>query len=251
MKVMKKQLKEELVALAEEINLLKGEEDVATGELKELSRRLYEKLTILYFTESNLLSTTEKSDNHVVQTAVEVEASEDQERQQNENDLNPYNPTGLEYNDSDEITEPNTEKIKDIVAQMPSESQDIDDFFSAIHPNKTKKKELDEIGGVHYDELPSFEKISNNSAPDKPRSVNERLKKGIHIGLNDRHAFIKHLFEGSNSDYNRVLSQLNTMKSKGEALKFVAEMVKPDYNNWEGKEEYEARFMSIIENKFQ
>ena len=27
-------------------------------------------------------------------------------------------------------------------------------------------------------------------------------------------------------------------------------MIKPDYRNWEGKEEYEERFMTIILSKF-
>jgi hypothetical protein len=27
-------------------------------------------------------------------------------------------------------------------------------------------------------------------------------------------------------------------------------MVKPDYENWEGKDDYEQRFMEIIEKKF-
>jgi len=35
-----------------------------------------------------------------------------------------------------------------------------------------------------------------------------------------------------------------------ETKRFIDEMVKPDYNNWEGKEEYEERFMEIIEKKF-
>ena len=91
----------------------------------------------------------------------------------------------------------------------------------------------------------------NGIHSEKPRSLNDRLKKGIHIGVNDRHAFIKHLFDGSTADYNRVLSQLNTIKSKEEALNFVANMVKPDYNNWEGKEDYESRFLAIVESKFE
>jgi len=28
-------------------------------------------------------------------------------------------------------------------------------------------------------------------------------------------------------------------------------MVKPDYNNWSNKEEFETRFMEIIEGKFE
>ena len=35
-----------------------------------------------------------------------------------------------------------------------------------------------------------------------------------------------------------------------EAKSFVLDFVKPDYNNWEGNEEFEARFMEIVEKKF-
>ncbi len=86
---------------------------------------------------------------------------------------------------------------------------------------------------------------------EKPKSLNEQLKRGIHIGLNDRLAFIKHLFEGSSTDYNRVLSQLNTLNSKSEATAFIDSMVKPDYNSWQDKKEYEERFMTIITRKYE
>lgn len=84
----------------------------------------------------------------------------------------------------------------------------------------------------------------------KAVSLNDKLAKGIHIDLNDRLAFIKHLFGNSSEDYNRVLSQINTFNSFYETRDFVQDMVKPDYNNWEGKQEYEDRFMDIIEKKF-
>ena len=265
---MKKQLKEELVALAEKVALLKDQEQVSTGELKELARRLYEKLTVYNFTESNLYSAAELRQQEVVKTAQKVEApKKDFPKKQEEKapvkkaeparqepaapEPDEYNPTGLEYNDSEEITEPNTEKIKDIVAQMPPETQQIDDLFAHIESGHYKKNDMKDIGGVHYDNLPQFEPVTKaGSAQDKPRSLNDRLKKGINIGLNDRMAFVKHLFDGSTSDYNRVLSQLNTIKSKEEAFNFVSNMVKPDYNNWEGKEEYESRFLAIVEKKF-
>jgi len=67
---------------------------------------------------------------------------------------------------------------------------------------------------------------------------------------NDKLAFIKHLFDGSAEDYNRVLSQLNTTSDLTEATHLIRNVVKPDYNNWEGKEDYEARFMEIIEARF-
>jgi hypothetical protein len=63
-------------------------------------------------------------------------------------------------------------------------------------------------------------------------------------------AFMKHLFGNSSEDYNRVLSQLITFDTYNEAQTFIAEMVKPDYNDWKGKEDYEVRFMEIVEKKF-
>jgi hypothetical protein len=94
--------------------------------------------------------------------------------------------------------------------------------------------------------------ISNYKTQAEPKAstLNERLSKGITIGLNDRMAFIKQLFAGSDEDYNRVLSQLITFDTMEEAQTFIDDMVKPDYNNWDGKEEYSKRFMEIIEKKF-
>ena len=84
----------------------------------------------------------------------------------------------------------------------------------------------------------------------RPASLNDKLSKGIIVGLNDRIAFVKHLFANSNEDYNRVLSQMMTFNSIDEAKEFIDQMVKPDYHNWEGKEEYEERFLEVISKKF-
>ena len=86
---------------------------------------------------------------------------------------------------------------------------------------------------------------------DKTTSLNDKLNKGINIGLNDRIAFEKKLFGGNAEDFNRVLSQLNTFDNFEEAESFIHDFVKPDYNNWQGNEEYETRFIEIVENKFK
>jgi len=88
------------------------------------------------------------------------------------------------------------------------------------------------------------------TAETPAKSLNDRMAKGIIIGLNDRIAFMNHLFNNSSEDYNRVLSQLMTIDNFREAKNFIETMVKPDYNNWAGKEEYEQRFMEIVEKKF-
>ena len=95
------------------------------------------------------------------------------------------------------------------------------------------------------------EKPSEKKKEDKTMSLNDKLNKGINIGLNDRIAFEKKLFGGNAEDFNRVLSQLNTFDNFEEAESFIHDFVKPDYNNWQGNEEYEARFIEIVENKFK
>jgi len=96
-------------------------------------------------------------------------------------------------------------------------------------------------------EKPAEKKQKEN----KITSLNDKLNKGINIGLNDRIAFEKKLFGGNAEDFNRVLSQLNTFDNFQEAESFILDFVKPDYNNWEGNEEYESRFIEIVENKFK
>ncbi|WP_281227564.1 hypothetical protein [Flavobacterium aquiphilum] len=123
-------------------------------------------------------------------------------------------------------------------------------------PSTGKKQEADSNPPVPSSfDIPE-ETTSNapQTEPEKtePKTVtlNDKLAKEINIGLNDRIAFVKHLFGGNNEDYNRVISQLITFDTYLETKTFIDEMVKPDYNNWEGKDEYEARFMEIIEKKF-
>jgi hypothetical protein len=88
-------------------------------------------------------------------------------------------------------------------------------------------------------------------ASDEPKIATETPAKGFVIGLNDRVGFIHQLFDGSPEDYNRVLSQLMTYHTFEEAEDFIRSMIKPDYNNWDGKSEYEERFMDVVARKFQ
>ena len=86
--------------------------------------------------------------------------------------------------------------------------------------------------------------------PKPAASLNSAFAKTIEIGLNDRIAFVNHLFGESNEDFNRVISQLNTFDTLEEAKTFLNEMVIPDYNYWVGKEDYIERFMTVVERKF-
>lgn len=250
---MKKKIEADLVQIAEKI--LKNQGKMDAEQLKKSAQHLYEKLTVLAFTEK-----------HLEEPVFVKEETPKQEQPQQKIAYDEFYPDGTQFNEEyDAITEPNTEKIKDIVAQMPPEADKVDQIMNRINdapepprppqpaptpPAVEEKKDFRNIG-VDYDNLPDFEPVKQVEKGDnKPRSLNDRLKKGINIGLNERLAYVRHLFGGNTADYNRVLSQLNTFASLEESRKFIEKVVKPDYNHWEGKEEYEERFMVHIENKF-
>ena len=113
-------------------------------------------------------------------------------------------------------------------------------------PKDEKPETVLETVAFDLDEIEIHEEVEES----KSVTLNEKLAKGINIDLNDRIAFTKHLFGNDPEDYNRVLNQLITFNTFYETRDFIRDMVKPDYNNWEGKEEYEERFMEIIEKKF-
>ena len=113
-------------------------------------------------------------------------------------------------------------------------------------PIDEEPEEVIETVSISINEMELPEELEET----KSVSLNEKLAKGISIDLNDRIAFTKHLFGNDPEDYNRVLNQLITFNTFYETRDFIRDMVKPDYNNWEGKEEYEERFMEIIEKKF-
>ena len=123
--------------------------------------------------------------------------------------------------------------------------QQIENIPTAVVIETPKEEEP-----IAEQKLNNFTTEIEEKSESKTVSLNDKLAKGINIDLNDRLAFIKHLFGNSSEDYNRVLSQLITFNTFYETRDFVQEMVKPDYNNWEGKQEYEERFMDIIEKKF-
>ena len=98
-------------------------------------------------------------------------------------------------------------------------------------------------------EDPVVKSVAQEVAPKK-RSLNDALlTNNLQVGLNDRIAFVKHLFDGSQEDFNRVWSQLNSFKSESEAKNFISKLVKPDYD-WSEKEEFEQRLIDLIERKF-
>jgi hypothetical protein len=81
------------------------------------------------------------------------------------------------------------------------------------------------------------------------KSVNARYA-GLKVGLNDRVAFVKHLFNGEDDDFQRVVAALATMESKEECETFLENAVYPDYD-WTQKPEFAERFLALVFARFE
>ena len=70
------------------------------------------------------------------------------------------------------------------------------------------------------------ESVAEKAQSTEKKSLNDRLAGGaLKFGLNDRIGFVKDLFDGSAEDFNRVVSQLNTLGSLGEAQDFLTHIL--------------------------
>ena len=122
---MKKKLESELVSVAHRILKLKGREDVDKMHI-EVSK-LYEKLTVLKFAQDNFEDDMPTIGNDssffdMLDTAFNNKISDNIE-------VGNKTYINLDEVEDDGIMEPVMEKIKDMVAQMPEETQQVDALF--------------------------------------------------------------------------------------------------------------------------
>lgn len=227
---MKRKLKAELVGLASRIISSEGPTEVP--QLYEEARKLYEKLAVLNFIEEKLQDVQVDVNKSEVASKFETIASAVLNENKSVPETNPH---------EEDIIIPGIDTIKHMVSEMPGGEELEEVLARFIQGNDFIKSDKDIV-------TPTPSDISGASSS---KSLNDTLTaKEISVGLNDRLAFVKHLFGDSTEDFNRILSQLNTMESQERSIAFVEKMVKPEYNNWKGKEEYEARFMALIDRRF-
>lgn len=242
---MHKKLESDLISLAHSILQMKNKEDVLA--LKEKSQEIHEKLSLLAFVEEYVSTTpnnnvTKEELLEKVEKGLEIKKTISEEPKDEETILHQLEDEYLQIA-PEEIIEQPFDYLEDIIN---ANKQSIDNF----------KDDVKDVAGIN---TPTLEEELKDTIPVDvmanlfetvaTKSLNDKLQTNIQIGLNDRIVFVKNLFEGSQEDFNRVVSQLNTFKTEKEAKKFILKMVKPDYN-WEAQEELEARLMNIIERRF-
>lgn len=253
---MKNKIEAEIRSIATDI--LNAKNSRSTEEWKKTILAIYEKLCVLDYLEKQL----QTSDEETLITSEEIPTED--------TPIEPITETSDSeiFKDSipiieeeiETIEEQIEEKIKIEVQESVSVSIEKEVPTPIQEGPKRVADELQRFAST-YKQTPVFgrkqsettdevQNTNNAQAANKPKSLNDSLNRGLHIALNDRIAFINNLFAGSTQDFNRVLSQINSMEDLESIQNFLNYQIKPDYQNWEGKEEYSERFIMIIEKKF-
>lgn len=270
---MHKKLEANLTSLAHSILQMKNKEDVFA--LKNKAYEIYEKLAVLAYVEEYINNTPNPShtkeellekiaqidtkEEAVVDSEEVVEASkelvEEVVIEKEEETVIEQETLVSEEKEETEVTDAPIEGSEE---NVKNEEEPVvhfleGDLFSEDAEVKDDKKDVEGKKVLSLDEelqdtIP-VDVVADLFENTSKKSLNDKLQGDIQIGLNDRIAFVKNLFGGSQEDFNRVVSQLNTIKTEKEAKKFINKMVKPDYD-WSDKEEFEERFISIVERKF-
>ncbi|MEP2936496.1 MAG: hypothetical protein ABJM06_11180 [Gilvibacter sp.] len=255
---MNKSILAELRTLAQEI--LDDSEGKSAATLKQRALALYDRLAVLSHLESAVGEPelpTEQQDKSL-----------DSKSYREQNWFRDPKPVEKSEHQQ-ELTEPLIEKIKDIVAQMPEETTAVDALLEEVIPSqKAVKSDMEDIG-MDFANMPVFERkidealeptlvshetkeepITKNETQEKPKSLNDSIQQPTQLGLNDRLAFIKHLFNENPDELERVMTQLDSLGDFQKAKDYVVGKVKPAYNYWLGKEEYVDRFLAVIEKRY-
>jgi len=151
---MKKQLQSQIKSLAEQI--LSESDSKDTTKMKEMACRLYEKLTVLEYLEVQILG----------QEDLKKEASLDSKSYRENNWFKEPEPVP-QPEDREALVEPVMEKNKDLVAQMPEESQKVDALLEEVLPRKEyHKNDLEEFAS-EFQEMPVFERTEDTATSVK------------------------------------------------------------------------------------
>jgi len=257
---MHKKIEAELVGLAHSILEMENRDDV--NVLHQKAREICEKLSVLKFVEAYINETDQLIDKVEDTPIVKDEVKELVKEKEENNTID----EGEVENIEEEIK--NVEVPKEAIeVELKEEEAEVEEIFEiekAIEENTTNEvltskntleEELKEaisadVATQMFEKATVESPVVNEEPELKQRSLNDSLfKNNLQIGLNDRIAFVKHLFEGNQEDFNRVLSQLNSFKTEDESKEFINNFVKPDYD-WSQSEDYEVRLLKLIERKF-
>ena len=139
---------------------------------------------------------------------------------------------------------PMMETIKNMVTEMP-EPENYERLFEAVkEPPVFVPKNAEESESTPADLAHTL------TETEERKNLNDQFAQSLSIDLNDRLAFIKHLFGENVSAYEAVISQIVNYNTWDEVDEFIQTKVKVEYPHWKDKEALEARFITTLQNNF-
>jgi hypothetical protein len=168
---MKKKLESELISIAHRVLKLTGREDL--NKMQDEVALLYQKISILKFlqthfngeipeevaTDASFFNALEGAFNNKVSGTVEIDEKvyDNRDNQSNE-----------------PLMEPATEKIKDIVAQMPQETAAVDALVDDVNSSDVVEEDLSELS-PSFGQLPIFEPLDSDSETEETPAMDDSL----------------------------------------------------------------------------
>ena len=206
---MDKQAKEKLMEIAHQI--IKG--DLPLYDLKNKARDLYENLCVLSYI--NSVETVEKA------------------VPQFEKSL--YNSTKTIQNQDTNFQKKSKESLRETI---PLDVM-VDVFENAAPTDKTLNKKQRFL---------SRKEPLKNTFKTFEKNWQKQTLNPLNIGLNDRIAFVKFLFEGNQELYQKSISDLNNLQTKEKSLEYLRHLSKQ--MEWDNKKEITNRFKTLIKSRF-
>lgn len=144
---------------------------------------------------------------------------------------------------------------EDATPEQPPQPQTTEAHLEAQQEKKLKLAHIKALKSVPslFDPLQATEQPSvAESSPEgntyEVEVPNKVQRSAFKLDLNDRIAFTKILFDGSQSSLNEAVSKLNTFQTLEEAKEYLSELY---YElDWGKSDEYAQRLWSLVENKF-
>lgn len=214
--------------------------DIPAGGVEELQKEEKENESASFFS-FQVVQEEEEAENNDAGTVAEESGEESDSEEEKASEMPEEQAETLSEQQDEEQPE---EQGKDMPQQVASEPEETPDDASE---NKEEKKREEAV--------PEKARTLNDTAAQKEEdrrpSLNEILAASdVKMDLNDRIAFINHLFDGDAEAFETSVSYIFSLTDIDVANEYIIEILKPSYNNWFEKEKYERRFSEIVLRHF-
>lgn len=147
------------------------------------------------------------------------------------------------------------EKSKDDSQDLEVEQEEIkteEPITENQEPTKTQesKMKLANIKGLsaHLFDEDALDEMKQEEKIQVEEKIEEPKKQNFKLDLNDKIAFTKTLFDGSQMELNETIQDLNNFDNLEDAKEYLSDLYYK--KNWEKVDEYAQRLWTLVENKF-